>query len=103
MEKMDKLSVTVTILGRTYKLTIERKDEVYLRRAASLIDSQVKDYAKVYGHKDNQDLLSMVALSQITQLVKMHDDIKYKDNNLVQKLSELDAILSEELEKTEVM
>ena len=63
----------------------------------------MKDYAKVYGHKDNQDLLSMVALSQITQLVKMHDDIKYKDNNLIQKLSELDVMLSEELEKTEVL
>lgn len=103
MAEMDKLSVTVTILERTYKLAIERKDEVYLRRAANLIDSQVKDYAKVYGHKDNQDLLSMVALSQITQLVKMYDDIKYKDNNLIQKLSELDVLLSEELEKTEVM
>ena len=103
MAEMDKLSVTVTILERKYKLAIERKDEVYLRRAANLIDSQVKDYAKVYGHKDNQDLLSMVALSQITQLVKMYDDIKYKDNNLIQKLSELDVLLSEELEKTEVM
>ena len=28
---------------------------------------------------------------------------KYKDNNLIQKLSELDVLLSEELEKTEVM
>ena len=45
----------------------------------------------------------MLALSQITQLVKMYDDIKYKDNNLIQKLSELDVLLSEELEKTEVM
>ena len=41
MAEMDKLSVTVTILERTYKLAIERKDEVYLRRAANLIDSQV--------------------------------------------------------------
>ena len=100
---MDKLSVTVSILERTYKLNIDRKDEAYLRRAATLIDTQVREYAKVYGHKDNQDLLSMVALSQITQLVKMHDDIKYKDSNLIQKLSELDAMLSEELEKTEMV
>lgn len=99
---MDKLSVTVNILERSYKLTIDRKDEVFLRKAANLIDSQVKDYAKIYGHKDNQDLLSMVALSQITQLVKIHEDVKYKDNELIQKLSEIDSILSEELARTEL-
>lgn len=99
---MDKLSVTVNILERSYKLTIDRKDEVFLRKAANLIDSQTKDYAKIYGHKDNQDLLSMVALSQITQLVKIHEDVKYKDNDLIQKLSEIDSILSEELARTEL-
>lgn len=99
---MDKLSVTVSILERTYKLNIDRKDEAYLRRAATLIDTQVREYAKVYGHKDNQDLLSMVALSQITQLIKIHEDVKYKDNDLIQKLSEIDSLLSEELEKTEI-
>ncbi len=99
---MDKLSVTVNILERSYKLTIDRKDEVFLRKAANLIDSQAKDYAKIYGHKDNQDLLSMVALSQITQLVKIHEDVKYKDNDLIQKLSEIDSILSEELARTEL-
>ena len=99
---MDKLSVTVNILERSFKLTIDRKDEVFLRRAAALIDSQVKEYAKIYGHKDNQDLLSMVALSQVTQLIKMHEDVKYKDNDLIQKLSEIDSVLSEELAKTEL-
>lgn len=99
---MDKLSVTVSILERTYKLNIDRKDEAYLRRVATLIDTQVREYAKVYGHKDNQDLLSMVALSQITQLIKIHEDVKYKDNDLIQKLSEIDSLLSEELEKTEI-
>ncbi|MBR5784282.1 MAG: cell division protein ZapA [Bacteroidales bacterium] len=97
---MDKLSVTVCILDRKYKLTIDRKDEASLRKAAELIDSQAKEYAKVYGHQDNQDLLSMVALSQITQLVKLHEDARYKDKELIQKLSEIDGILSEELNKT---
>ena len=48
---MDKLSVTVSILERTYKLNIDRKDEAYLRRAATLIDTQVREYAKVYGQR----------------------------------------------------
>ncbi len=96
---MDKLSVTVCILERKYKLTIDRSEEEYLRKAADLIDSQAKEYAKIYAHKDNQDLLSMVSLSQITQLVKMHEDTKYKDHELVQKLSEIDSILTEELNK----
>ena len=93
----DKLSVTVSVLERKYKLSIESNDEEFLRKAANLIDSQAKGYAKVYGHKDNQDLLAMVALSQY---VKLHEDLKYKDNDLIEKISEIDSMLSEELEKT---
>lgn len=96
----DKLSVTVSVLERKYKLTIEPNDEEFLRKAADLIDGQAKGFAKVYGHKDNQDLLAMVALSQITQYVKLHEDVKYKDNDLIDKLSEIDSMLSNELEKT---
>ncbi len=100
MMNKDKLSVTVSVLERKYKLSIESNDEEFLRKAANLIDSQAKGYAKVYGHKDNQDLLAMVALSQITQYVKLHEDLKYKDNDLIEKISEIDSMLSEELEKT---
>lgn len=96
----DKLSVTVNILERKYKLTIEPDDEVFLRKATDLIENNVKSFAKVYGHKDNQDLLAMVALSQITQYIKLYEDVKYKDHDLIYKLSEIDSILSEELKKT---
>ena len=94
---MDKLSVNISILERVFKLTIDASDEVYLRKAANLIETQVKEYSKAYGHKDNQDLLSMVALSQITQLVKLHEDVRYKDNDMVARLSEMDSFLTEAL------
>ena len=53
----DKLSVTVSVLERKYKLSIESNDEEFLRKAANLIDSQAKGYAKVYGHKDTKNYL----------------------------------------------
>lgn len=90
---MDTISASVSILGRTYKLRVAREDEAALRKAAEAIDSQAKQYGNMYAYNDHQDLLAMVALTQITQLTKIQDSLRFKDTDLVQRLQSIDSVL----------
>lgn len=92
---MEELDVSVNILDRKYKLKIKREDEVYLREAAQKIDQQAKKYGGAYAYKDHQDLLAMVALTQITQLNKIQKGLEFKDQELIAKLQEIDKVLTE--------
>ncbi|MDY5969125.1 MAG: cell division protein ZapA [Bacteroidales bacterium] len=97
---MEDQPVTVNILGRSYKLKISPDDEAYLRQAADNINSQAKEYGRHFGYNDFQDLLTMVALGQITELVKMKASLNYKDDGLLEKLANIDKMLDEYLHPT---
>ena len=97
---MENVSVTVKILERDYKLSIAASDETFLRNAAAFIDAQARIFKKQYGQRDNQDLLAMVALTQVTELIKLNDSLKYKDTELIEKLKEIDSLLEQNLHPT---
>ena len=90
---MNDIPATVHILDRPYKLRISPDDEQYLRRAAELIDSQSKSYGKMYAYNDRQDLLAMVALTQITRLLKLEGRQQYRDTKLESRLSDINHLL----------
>jgi len=94
---MDTIFVSVNILERSYKLSIPASDETRLRNAAAFIDAQARMFKKQFNHRDNQDLLAMVALMQSTELSKTKDSLQYKDNQLIEKLTELDNLLDNSL------
>lgn len=97
---METVSASVNILGRTYKLRVASEDEEALRKAASSIDMQAKNYGKQYAYNDHQDLLAMVALTQITQLTKIQDSLRFKDTDLAQRLQSIDSVLEQILHPT---
>lgn len=97
---MENVSVTVKILEREYRLSIAANEESYLRNAAAYIDAQARLFKKQFVNRDNQDLLAMVAISQVTELVKIQDSIKFKDTNLIEKLKEIDSLLEHNLHPT---
>ena len=90
---METVAASVTILGRTYRLRVTKEDEEALRKAADMIESQAKNYGNMYAYNDHQDLLAMVALTQITQLTKIQNSLRYKDTDLAQKLQSIDNVL----------
>lgn len=90
---METVAASVSILGRTYKLRVAAEDEEALRKAAETIDAQAKNYGNLYAYNDHQDLLAMVALTQITQLTKIQNSLRYKDTDLAQKLQSIDSVL----------
>lgn len=90
---MNELPATVKILDRPYKLKVKPEAEQYLRKAAELIDSQAKSYGKMYAYNDRQDLLAMVALTQITQLLEIQDRQQFRDTKLETRLTEINQLL----------
>ena len=80
-------------MGRTYKLRVAAEDEEVLRKAADAIEAQAKSYGSMYAYNDHQDLLAMVALTQITQLTKIQNNLRYKDTDLAQRLLSIDKVL----------
>lgn len=94
---MSELSIKVTIAGRTYPLTIDRDEEEQIRKAASLINANIKDLQDNYAVKDMQDLLSMTALQYAVKSVgetKVVESDKLK-NAFDELNSKLDAYLQQ--------
>lgn len=94
---MDEITINIVIADKSYKLTVSRADEEKVRKAAALINDRIKSYSAHYAFKDMQDLLSMTALQFATSTVKYEAELAYRDQNLGQKLDEINALLSEQL------
>lgn len=88
------LSISLTVAERSYRLMIEKEHEELFRKAAKLIDKRIKDYSGSYAYKDKQDLLAMVALEYATSFLQDEQLLADKDNEWVDKLSEIDQTLS---------
>lgn len=94
----DKLTIRVNIVDRYYPLKIDRKDEEKIRKAAKKINDTVMQYQKLYGNKDGQDFLAMVALQFVTRLVEAeeHHEIHPVLEEVRQMDQQLAAILDQE-------
>ncbi|MBR2959476.1 MAG: cell division protein ZapA [Bacteroidales bacterium] len=97
---METVAASVNILGRTYRLRVAAEDEAALRKAADAIEAQARQYGQQYAYNDHQDLIAMVALTQITQLTKIQDSLRYKDTDLAQRLVAIDGVLDQILHPT---
>ena len=96
---MKDLSISVNVLDRNYKLKVTSETEEYVRGAAKLIEENAKKYSSMFAHKDRQDLLAMIALEKITTLLQLERRTKYQGTELVDKLKEIDSILTEQIEQ----
>ena len=83
---MGKISLKVTIAGRTYPLNISEKEKDAVLSAVSDINHSIEKLKKSYAVKDPQDLIAMTAL----QLVMKSDS--NKGNETSSSLGELEDI-----------
>lgn len=98
MNEIDEMKINIVIAERNFRLTINRADEEKVRKAAELLNDRVNYYKQTYDHRDFQDLLSMICLQFATLNVKYEADMTYKDQYLEQKLDEINALLSENID-----
>ena len=92
---MDEITININLLDRPYRLSVARADEAKVRKAGNLINERVKYYSKHYAYKDTQDLLSMTALQLATSVVKLDDELSYRNQDLEQRLLSINALLGE--------
>ncbi len=95
---MDELSITVVIADRPYKLKVKRSEEEGVRKAAKNIEEQMQNYASYFEFKDKQDLLAMVALQFAASSIDFEEQLRYRDNEMLGKLAEIDQVLTEHLD-----
>jgi cell division protein ZapA (FtsZ GTPase activity inhibitor) len=100
---MEEFTITVTIADRIYRLTIERKEEEIVRKAARLIDEKMKEYAKSYAYKDKQDLLAMAALHFSTETLDKDLNYGLRSGEMEARLSVIDGMLNQALDKQDVL
>jgi cell division protein ZapA len=92
---MEDFAINVTIANRKYRLSIERDNEEFVRKAVKTIDDKLKEYSNVYSYKDYQDLLAMVALEYTTLATNYEEVIENNHKKLEDKLVAIDSILAE--------
>lgn len=92
----DNLLISVEIADRIYKVTVKRDEEEIFRKAVETVKLDIKEYAKMFAYKDNQDLVAMVLLQYVTSFMKTQEEGIFNDKALVAKLKEIDSILKEE-------
>ena len=66
---MSKISLKITIAGRTYPLNVLESEQEKVVKAADDINKEIELLSKSYAVKDTQDLLAMSALQLITRNV----------------------------------
>ena len=96
---MSELSITVSIAGRTYPLTVKGEEEAIIRQAAGMINDKVREYEESYSVRDKQDLLAMCALQLATQNLQLETRPAPVNEELAGKLKEMDSLLSGILEE----
>jgi cell division protein ZapA len=92
---MEDFAINVTIANRKYRLSIERDNEEFVRKAVKIIDDKLKEYSNVYSYKDYQDLLAMVALEYTTLAINYEGVIEKNHKKLEEKLVAIDSVLAE--------
>jgi cell division protein ZapA (FtsZ GTPase activity inhibitor) len=65
---MSKVSLKITIAGRTYPLNVPESDEEKVTKAAADINKAVEMLRKNYAVNDHQDLIAMSALQLLAKV-----------------------------------
>lgn len=91
---MDELTITVNIADRPYRLKIRREEEEIIRRAVKEIEQRTRDYSESFAFKDKQDLLAMVLLHFSSTTLKLENELKENEEQIIHQLSRLDHALS---------
>jgi hypothetical protein len=88
----DKLQIKLSILGTDFKLTIDRSEEAYYRRAEREINKIHTRYCSKYSSvKDFNKLSGMTLLHFAVNLLYERD----QSNNISESLSALDDLIGQ--------
>lgn len=79
---MEPETLNVSILNRTYRLRVGADQAEALKKAAEMLDSTAKLYGRKFVYKDYQDLLAMVALTQMERLLEIDRQLRVPEEEI---------------------
>ncbi len=89
------ININVVVADRPYRLKVSVDEEAMVRSAAKEINKKVKEYQQVFGSKDKQDFLAMIALQNTTEGMKAKGSNSLEDGAESEKLEAMDRLLSD--------
>lgn len=92
---MNELSIKVNIADRTYPLTVKPEEEEKVRKAAKLVNDQLKAFGHQFSVRDKQDIISMCALELATALVSIQERSQAEDRDLSAQLRTISGLLKD--------
>lgn len=95
---MSELSIKVNIGGRVYPLTVKSEEEENVRKAAKMINDNIKNLEENYAVKDKQDLLAMTALEYTSKVIERKTGTLEDEKSLL-RLHEMNNLLDDYLSK----
>ncbi len=95
---MSEISIKVNIGSRVYPLTVKAEEEENVRKAAKLINDNIKNLEENYAVKDKQDLLAMTALEYASKTLEKKSGT-VEDEKTLLRLKEIDTHLNDYLSK----
>lgn len=102
---MKPISIKVTVADRPYRIKALPNESEKIRQSAQVIQDKMKQMRTEYGVTDKQDALAMTSLLLSTELIENQEinaqtpNNNQNDDDLIEKLNELDNILTEFLQK----
>lgn len=87
--------IKIQIAGRMYPLTVEPKEEEFIRKAGLQIEKMIQNYETRFAVNDKQDALAMCALQLASQLEQQKFQNKETYKGVEKRLNALDDLLSD--------
>ncbi len=89
----EQFKINIRIEGRTYPLTIQRKDEERYRIAAKIVNDTIVRFREQFRDNDVQDILAMTAYQMA---LNYNELLKREDKSLfIDKLKDLNDDISD--------
>jgi len=89
----DEFSIKVTIGNRVYPLTIGRDEEENIRKAARMVNDNMRELELRYAVRDRQDLLAMTALFYANKSVEKQDGFTEREHEAIKLITGLNEML----------
>ena len=90
---MERTSITVSIMGRSYDLQVDTSDVEIVKDAALQLNNEAQVFAKKFYRKDQQDVLAMVAIKQALSLTQLQQQVKNLQNQIQEKADSTQNVL----------
>lgn len=97
MANEEKTGLDIVIAERTYHLSVDEKSKERILKVANDINKMIVRNSTSYAHRDERDLLAMVALQYAVTAAKYEEEKTFKDKYLENKLTEISDLLSSEI------